>query len=100
MLKELNKDSRTDERQLRRILAKSRDEPIAPVGPIAKPKKRVRLGALKGWMERRRHPFRHRKGFQSRRLIQLQSLGTFTTTSVICGRRDARWPHRQDACAT
>jgi len=51
MLKELNKDSRTDERQLRRILAKSRDEPIAPVGPIAKPKKRVRLGALKGWME-------------------------------------------------
>ena len=51
MLEKLNRDVRTDERQLRRILAKSRDEPIAHVGPIAKPKKRVRLGALKGWME-------------------------------------------------
>ena len=45
MLQKLKRDPWTDERQLRRILAKSRDE------PIAKPKKRVRLGALKGWME-------------------------------------------------
>ena len=51
MLQKLNRDTRTDERQLRRILAKSRDEPIVPVEPIVKPKKRVRLGALKGWME-------------------------------------------------
>ena len=51
MLQKLKRDPWTDERQLRRILAKSRDEPIAHMGPIAKPKKRVRLGALKGWME-------------------------------------------------
>ena len=51
MLQKLKRDPWTDERQLRRILAKSRDEPIAHMGPIAKPKKRVRLGALKGWKE-------------------------------------------------
>ena len=28
-----------------------RGEPIARVEPVVKPKKRVRLGALKGWME-------------------------------------------------
>jgi prevent-host-death family protein len=33
------------------ILVTRRGEPIARVEPIVKPKKGVRLGALKGWME-------------------------------------------------
>ena len=33
------------------ILVTLRGEPIARVEPVVKPKKRVRLGALKGWME-------------------------------------------------
>ncbi len=33
------------------IVVTLRGEPIARVEPILKPKKRVRLGALKGWME-------------------------------------------------
>ena len=33
------------------IVVTLRGEPIARVEPIAKPRKRVRLGALKGWME-------------------------------------------------
>lgn len=33
------------------IVVTLRGEPIARVEPIEKPKKRVRLGALKGWMQ-------------------------------------------------
>lgn len=33
------------------IVVTLRGEPIARVEPILKPKKRVQLGALKGWME-------------------------------------------------
>ena len=33
------------------IVVTRRGEPIARVEPIVKPKKGVRLGALKGWME-------------------------------------------------
>jgi prevent-host-death family protein len=33
------------------ILVTLRGEPIARVEPVVEPKKRVRLGALKGWME-------------------------------------------------
>ncbi len=33
------------------IVVTLRGEPIARVEPIEKPNKRVRLGALKGWME-------------------------------------------------
>ena len=33
------------------IVVTLRGEPIARVEPIVKPKKRVRLGTLKGWME-------------------------------------------------
>ena len=33
------------------ILVTLRGEPIARVEPVVTPKKRVRLGALKGWME-------------------------------------------------
>jgi prevent-host-death family protein len=35
------------------IVVTLRGEPIARVEPIVKPKKPVRLGALKGWMEMR-----------------------------------------------
>lgn len=33
------------------ILVTLRGKPIARVEPVVKPKKRIRLGALKGWME-------------------------------------------------
>jgi prevent-host-death family protein len=33
------------------ILVTLRGAPIARVEPVVKPKKRIRLGALKGWME-------------------------------------------------
>jgi antitoxin (DNA-binding transcriptional repressor) of toxin-antitoxin stability system len=33
------------------IVVTLRGEPIARVEPVVKPTKRVRLGALKGWME-------------------------------------------------
>jgi prevent-host-death family protein len=33
------------------ILVTLRGEPIARVEPVVEPKKRVRLGTLKGWME-------------------------------------------------
>src|SRR5438046_1257778 len=46
MLKQLKRDTRTDERQLRRILVNSRDELIARMQPVVKRKNRVRLGAL------------------------------------------------------
>ena len=44
MLKEVQKNRKP-------LLVTLRGEPIARVEPIVKPKKRVRLGALKGWME-------------------------------------------------
>jgi prevent-host-death family protein len=44
MLKEVQKNGKP-------ITVTLRGEPIARVEPVVKPKKRVRLGALKGWME-------------------------------------------------
>jgi antitoxin (DNA-binding transcriptional repressor) of toxin-antitoxin stability system len=44
MLKEVQKNGKP-------LLVTLRGEPIARVEPVVAPKKQVRLGALKGWME-------------------------------------------------
>jgi prevent-host-death family protein len=44
MLKDVQKDGKP-------LLVTLRGAPIARVEPIVKPKKQVRLGALRGWME-------------------------------------------------